>query len=197
MGAMRRWLKPTGFMSRQIDYRCHGKADSWNGHWTYSDAAWEEVIVGRRPYLLNRMPHSERVRLLSSAGVYRAQRGPRRAPSSLRRRQLAEARFRSLSDDDLSTCGAPPSSRSCVAATGSACRHVIRVLLIGPAAALPWVATRGIRRAGGRSAGSRAFRQRQARECLRETSGIRVAPRQSRHSVAGPARRCCQLAAQC
>ncbi len=102
--AMRRWLKPTGIMSHQIDYRCHGKADSWNGHWTYSDAAWK-VVVGRRPYLLNRMPHSEHVRLLSSAGFVVTSAVPERAPSSLRRHQLAE-RFRSLSDDDLSTCGA-------------------------------------------------------------------------------------------
>ncbi len=30
--AMHRWLKPDGVMSHQIDYRCHGKADTWNGH---------------------------------------------------------------------------------------------------------------------------------------------------------------------
>ncbi len=102
--SMRRWLKPTGFMSHQIDYRCHGKADRWNGHWTYSDALWK-VVVGRRPYLLNRAPHSEHMRLLRSAGFDVINEAPRRAPSLLRRRELAE-RFRGLSDNDLTTCGA-------------------------------------------------------------------------------------------
>jgi hypothetical protein len=102
--AMRRWLKPTGFMSHQIDYRCHGKADTWNGHWTYSDAAWK-LVVGRRPYLLNRVPHSEHVRLLRKAGFAMISEAPQRAASSLQRRHLA-ARFRGMSDEDLSTCGA-------------------------------------------------------------------------------------------
>ena len=102
--AMRRWLEPTGFMSHQIDYRCHGKADTWNGHWTYSDAAWK-VVVGRRPYLLNRAPHSEHLRLLRKAGFALVREAPQRCASSLTRSQLA-APFRALSDDDLTTCGA-------------------------------------------------------------------------------------------
>jgi hypothetical protein len=101
---MRRWLKPAGTMSHQIDYRCHGKADQWNGHWTYSDSIWK-VIVGRRPYLLNRAPHSEHMRLLKSAGFSIVKERPVRAVSELKPQQLA-ARFRSLSEQDLTTCGA-------------------------------------------------------------------------------------------
>jgi hypothetical protein len=103
-GAMRRWLKPTGIMSHQIDYRCHGKADTWNGHWTYSNAFWK-VVVGRRAYLLNRVPHSEHIRLLREAGFVILSASPERAPSVLNQRQLA-APFRGLSRDDLTTCGA-------------------------------------------------------------------------------------------
>lgn len=101
--SMRRWLGTTGVMSHQIDYRSHGKADEWNGHWSYSDAAWK-VVAGRRPYLLNRAPHSEHVKLLSEAGfeivALQLQRG-----AALPTRRLAR-RFRKLSNDDLTTCGA-------------------------------------------------------------------------------------------
>ena len=61
--AMRLWLKPKGFISHQIDFRCHGMDDKWNGHWTYSDFMWK-VIRGNRPYLLNREPHSTHIKIL-------------------------------------------------------------------------------------------------------------------------------------
>ncbi len=102
--AMRSWLKPNGVMSHQIDYRCHGKADAWNGHWTYSDAAWK-VIVGRRSYLLNRTPHSEHVRLLAEAGFQVVEESLVRSPSELERAALAP-RFKQLSSEDLTTSGA-------------------------------------------------------------------------------------------
>jgi hypothetical protein len=102
--AMQAWLKRSGFVSHQIDYRCHGKADTWNGHWTYSDAAWA-LVVGRRPYLLNREPHSQHMRLLRETGFTITSEALQRAPSTLHREQLAP-RFRGLSEDDLTTCGA-------------------------------------------------------------------------------------------
>jgi SAM-dependent methyltransferase len=102
--SMRRWLKPNGVMSHQIDYRCHGKADTWNGHWTYSDAVWK-LIVGRRPYLLNRAPHSEHVRLLKEAGFEILKQNLVRSVSALQQKHLAP-RFHSLNDEDLTTSGA-------------------------------------------------------------------------------------------
>jgi SAM-dependent methyltransferase len=102
--AMRLWLKPTGIMSHQIDYRCHGKADSWNGHWGYSDVVWK-VIVGRRVYLLNRAPHSEHMALLRFAGFDVFTERVVRNASGLPRTRLA-SRFRTLTDDDLTTSGA-------------------------------------------------------------------------------------------
>jgi SAM-dependent methyltransferase len=101
--SMRRWVGVTGVMSHQIDYRCHGKADEWNGHWSYSDAAWR-IVVGRRPYLLNRAPHSEHVRLLRESGFDLAAVDLQRA-AALPRSRLAR-RFRDLSNEDLTTCGA-------------------------------------------------------------------------------------------
>jgi SAM-dependent methyltransferase len=102
--AMRRWLKPDGIMSHQIDYRCHGKADEWNGHWSYSDLAWR-LVVGRRPYLLNRLWHAEQMRLLRDAGFKLLSETRESDPVGIRRRQLAPP-FRAMSDQDLATCGA-------------------------------------------------------------------------------------------
>jgi len=101
--AMRKWLAPAGLMSHQIDFQCHRKADTWNGHWTYSDFAWK-LAVGGRAFLLNRAPHSRHVSLLKQHGFETLIDRPVRSASVLKRRQLA-ARFRDLSEDDLTTSG--------------------------------------------------------------------------------------------
>ena len=103
-GAMRQWLKPRGVMTHQIDYKCHGKADTWNGHWTYSDPIWK-LVVGRRPYLLNRIPHSEHMRLMQENGFDIVAEKAIHSASELRKRQLAP-RFSTLSEQDLTTSGA-------------------------------------------------------------------------------------------
>jgi len=103
-GAMRQWVKPTAVMTHQIDYGCHGKADTWNGYWAYSDLIWK-VIVGRRPYLLNRVPHSVHKRYLREQGFDIIGEQVVSTESTLRRGQLA-LRFRDLSQQDLTTSGA-------------------------------------------------------------------------------------------
>jgi SAM-dependent methyltransferase len=102
--AMHRWLAPTGLISHQVDFRCHRKADTWNGHWTYSDFTWK-LIVGRRAYLLNRLPYSRHLDFLRRAGFEIVAERTVRSDSVLRRRELA-ARFRAMTDDDLTTSGA-------------------------------------------------------------------------------------------
>lgn len=99
--AMRGWLRPGGAMAHTIDYRCHGLASRWNGHWTYSDLAWK-AIRGRRPYLINREPHSTHLRLLERHGFALANEITVPEPSAIARRELA-GRFRDLSDADLTT----------------------------------------------------------------------------------------------
>jgi hypothetical protein len=64
---MRAWLAPGGWVSHQIDFRCHGTAREWNGHWTYGDRMWR-LMRGRRAFLINREPHSTHLRLLREAG---------------------------------------------------------------------------------------------------------------------------------
>lgn len=102
--AMRQWLRPGGYMSHQIDFRCHGMADEWNGHWTYSDIIWK-LIRGRQPYLLNREPHSSHIAILKKEGFKIACDMAARQESNIARDALAK-RFRTISEEDLTTSGA-------------------------------------------------------------------------------------------
>ncbi len=99
--AMGRWLRPGGVMSACIDFRSHSYAREWNGHWAYSEAMWW-VIRGNRPFLINREPLSTHRRLLAESGFTIVYEQKHPGPSGLPREQLA-SRFRSMSDEDLST----------------------------------------------------------------------------------------------
>jgi SAM-dependent methyltransferase len=101
--AIHRWLKRGGTMSHQIDFRSHGTAEGWNGHWTYSDLTWR-IMRGKRPYLINRAPCSTHLRLIREAGFEILTTVPARSDSAVPRTSLAP-RFRGLSDDDLTTSG--------------------------------------------------------------------------------------------
>lgn len=102
--AMHRWLKPSGFLSHQIDFRCHGISRKWNGHWTIGDFTWK-LMRGRLPYLLNRQPHTAHLRLLVAAGFKPICDRRVVALSGIERRALAP-RFKDFTDEDLNTCGA-------------------------------------------------------------------------------------------
>lgn len=102
--AMNLGLKPTGYISHQIDFKCHGTADEWNGHWTYSDLTWK-LMRGKRPYLLNRQPYSLHLSLLEKEGFKLITNISYRLESKLQKKQLAP-QFQSMSDDDLITSGA-------------------------------------------------------------------------------------------
>jgi SAM-dependent methyltransferase len=102
--AMSRWLKPGGLMSHQIDFRSHGTAKHWNGHWAYPDAIWK-LIRGKRPYLISRQPLSAHLDAMRGAGfeIIAVQRFARN--DGLPREALAR-RFSELSEKDLETAGA-------------------------------------------------------------------------------------------
>lgn len=102
--AMARWLKPGGFVSHQIDFKCHNTAAEWNGHWTYSDLEWR-LIHGKRVYLLNRAPHSAHLRLLQGEGFEVVCDKVARRVSLIGPDQLSR-RFRGMSADDLTASGA-------------------------------------------------------------------------------------------
>ena len=98
------WLRPTGFMSHSIDFKSHGSADEWNGHWTYSDFTWK-LIKGKRPYLINRLPHSQHIKLMNEAGFKVVYDVTHQLSSRINSHDLAP-RFRNIQQDDLITSSA-------------------------------------------------------------------------------------------
>jgi SAM-dependent methyltransferase len=103
-GAMYDWLKPGGYMSHQIDFKCHNSAREWNGHWTYSDLMWK-LVRGKDVWLINRLPYSAHVELMEKAGFRIVSEQLVRRASNVRRNQLA-SQFRSIPDRDLTTTDA-------------------------------------------------------------------------------------------
>jgi hypothetical protein len=102
--AMYSWLKPMGYMSHQIDFKCHGTAREWNGHWRYPDWVWR-LVRGRRAYLLNRQPHSAHLAMLQEEGFKVVCDRTVTKDSCYKASDLAR-RFRSLVAEDLVTSGA-------------------------------------------------------------------------------------------
>lgn len=98
------WLRPGGCMSHQIDFRSHGTANEWNGHWAYSDLAWR-AVRGARPYLINRLAHSAHRASLSQAGFSLTLDRPVERPDGIERSALAR-RHQAITDADLRTSGA-------------------------------------------------------------------------------------------
>jgi SAM-dependent methyltransferase len=97
--AMRLWLKPDGFMSHEIDFKSHGTARHWNGHWTYPDGLWK-VMRGRRPWFLNRQPHSVHIDILRRTGFKVLSDLTKRTASQVRKEEVAQS-LQDILEDDL------------------------------------------------------------------------------------------------
>jgi SAM-dependent methyltransferase len=100
----RRWLKPGGWMSHQIDFTAHGVTDVWNGHLQYSERVWA-LVSGRRAYFLNREHCSTHLALLRANGFDVVSVIRRSRLDGLDRSRLAR-RWRHISDEDLTCAGA-------------------------------------------------------------------------------------------
>ena len=99
--AIYEWLRPNGYMSHQIDFKCHDSAREWNGHWTYSDLKWK-LVRGKDTWLINREPHSTHLRLMRESGFRIIEDTRVERSSKLARSHLAP-RFKTLTDEDLRT----------------------------------------------------------------------------------------------
>lgn len=98
---MHLWLKTGGLMSHSIDFRSHGYADEWNGHWRYPDFTWW-LIKGNRRYTLNRLPHSQHIKFMNGLDFEVKCDLVNRLPSKIGFCDLAP-RFRYMDESDLTT----------------------------------------------------------------------------------------------
>jgi SAM-dependent methyltransferase len=101
---MYQWLKPGSVMSHEIDFKCHGTAKHWNGHWTYPDPVWR-IIKGRRPYYLNRQTCGHHLELIRQAGFKIAHISRQERTQSILRADLCSS-LRNAIDEDLCTSSA-------------------------------------------------------------------------------------------
>jgi SAM-dependent methyltransferase len=95
------WLKPGGMMSHQIDFASHGLSEKWNGYRAYSEIFWK-MLVGKRPYLLNRQPCSVHMEYIKRNGFEVICHLKNYRTDGIKRSQLT-SRWETLADDDL-TC---------------------------------------------------------------------------------------------
>jgi hypothetical protein len=101
---MNRWLKNGGYCSHQIDFKSHGYANEWYGHWCYSDLKWF-IIKGKRPYLLNRETLSTHLHIHSEYGFEILTVLRQRSTTPAKREKLAK-KYVDIPDDDLITSSA-------------------------------------------------------------------------------------------
>lgn len=98
-----RCLKPGGYMSHQIDLRCHDTAPEWNGHWKYSKLTWR-LMRGNRPWFINRQPYSMHIELVKQCGFSLRAQITQSGNDGIPRKHLAKG-FKKLSESDLLTAG--------------------------------------------------------------------------------------------
>ena len=87
-------------MSHHIDFRSLGLTKRWNGQWEYPEVVWK-VIVGKRPYLINRQPCTTHISLMIARG-FDITCELRQRMEGIPREKLAP-RWQDISDDDLVT----------------------------------------------------------------------------------------------
>jgi len=98
--AIFQWLKASGVMSMEIDFSNHVMAKRWNEHWGYSDFMWNNIIWGKRPYSLNRQPHSTHLTLMKKNNFKIVCDIPQYNYSGIKRSKLNK-NFNYISDEDL------------------------------------------------------------------------------------------------
>jgi len=101
--AMFNWLKNDGFISHTIDFKSHGFANEWNGHWLYSNFVWK-LIRGKRPYLINREPYGAHINFINNSGFRLVTEIKIKEKSNINKKDLA-GKFKNLSNDDFTTRG--------------------------------------------------------------------------------------------
>jgi SAM-dependent methyltransferase len=99
--ALHRWLRPGGMMSHQIGFTSHGITEKWNGYWAISERMWR-IILGKRPYLINRQPCSVHMDLMRRNAFKIICLMKKYRADGIQRSELSPY-WKDISDDDL-TC---------------------------------------------------------------------------------------------
>lgn len=97
--ALYKWLKPGGIMSHQIDFTSHRLSREWNGYRAISEPVWK-AMMGKRSYMINRVPCSAHLRMMSEAGFELVCVMKHHRTDGISRSRLAQ-RWQDISDDDL------------------------------------------------------------------------------------------------
>jgi SAM-dependent methyltransferase len=103
MRMFHKWLKPGAIMSHLFDLRSHGITRAWDGHRAFGEAAWS-LVVGARPFLINRLPFADIVNIIECSGFRILLALRHYCEPTLSRNQLAKL-WRHQSDEELSTDG--------------------------------------------------------------------------------------------
>jgi hypothetical protein len=98
--AIYQWLRMGGGISMEIDFSNHVMANKWNEHWTYSDFMWDTIVWGKRPYSLNRQPHSIHLALCEKHNFNIVSDIPHYDCTGIPRGKLHKC-FKGISDEDL------------------------------------------------------------------------------------------------
>jgi len=93
--------KPGAYITSQSSYDSHGITHEWNGHWGCSHTLWK-LALGRKDFLINRMPHSAVLSMLSRHGFEVVGDLHERRPSGIPRAALNDE-WQWLTDEDLET----------------------------------------------------------------------------------------------
>jgi len=97
------WLKEDGVMSHQLDFKCHGFAKEWNGHWAYNNFEWM-LVRGRRKWLINRKPLSYHLRMYKNNQFEIIHKKSIYAQNGISRKKLS-SNFLYITDEDMLTSG--------------------------------------------------------------------------------------------
>lgn len=99
--ALHSWLKPNGMMSHQIDFASHGLSETWNGYRAHSELLWK-MMMGKRPYMINREPHSAHIDLMVKNGFRIICDLTTHRTDGIQRSELSD-HWKGISEEDL-TC---------------------------------------------------------------------------------------------
>ena len=97
------WLKPKGMMSHQIGFSS-GLSETWNGYRVYSEFLWK-IISGKKPFVMNRQPHSVHIDLIMKNGFNVICDLTRYRADGIQKSDLSNY-WKNITDDDLTCSGA-------------------------------------------------------------------------------------------